>query len=111
VIAFLLLLHPSLSAQLPPGRNSTQYDLFPDSNAEVIDEFAGKILALMASFDALLDSARPDGTGLTVHEPFIRQAALAPDLVYSYIVNAGQSLFELGIVISVGNKDSADATV
>jgi hypothetical protein len=37
VIAFFLLLHPSLSSKLPPRWYSTQYHLLPNGKREIVD--------------------------------------------------------------------------
>jgi hypothetical protein len=89
VIAFLFLLHPSLSSKLPPGWYSPQYHLFANGQGEVLNELARKIIALMTPFDTLINCTSPDRTAPTVHKQFIRETALALDLVYRYAVNTG----------------------
>jgi len=89
VIAFFLLLHPSLSSKFPPGRYSTQYHLLPNRKREILDELAREIVALMAAFNTFIQCASPDGTGATEYEQFIGEAALTLNLIHSYTVDSG----------------------
>jgi hypothetical protein len=68
MVTLFLLLHPSLSSHLSPGRNGTEYYLFAHRDGEIVDKFAREIFTLMASLDAFLFGTRPDGTDLTVFE-------------------------------------------
>ena len=87
MIALLLLLHPPLRAQLPPGRYGPQYHLLPHRKREIIDIPAGKIIALMTSLDTLVNCTRPDRTGLTEYEQFIRETTFAFYIIYSYTID------------------------
>ena len=57
VVAFLLFLHPSLGSILSPEWNRAQYHLFTHRKREILDIFAGEIIALMTPLDALLNCA------------------------------------------------------
>ena len=111
VVAFLLLLHPSLGSKFSPSGNSTQYHLLPDRDWEILNELAGKIIALVAPLDAFLNHARLNRTGLTVHERLVGEASLAPDIIYTYVINCRQPLLELEVVIPVCHIYGAHTTV
>jgi hypothetical protein len=49
VVAFFLILHPLPGTDFTPQGDTPQYDLFPHSHGELIDEPAGKFIAFMAS--------------------------------------------------------------
>jgi len=87
MIAFLFLLHPLFSPKLSPGWDSAQYYLFADRKREVLDETAGKIIALVASLDALLSRTSPDRTGLAVSEFFISEAPLALNFINAHAID------------------------
>jgi len=42
---------------------------------------------------------------------FIRETTLTFNFVYSYAINICQSLFELDVLVSMGNINTADATI
>jgi hypothetical protein len=68
MVAFFFFLHPFLCSEFSPGRNCTEYYIFPDGKREIFNKFARKIIALMTSLDALSSCARPDRTGSTIYE-------------------------------------------
>lgn len=65
----------------------------------------------MATFEALVLGAGLDGACVAENEGSIRQASLAIYLFDGHVVDCGQFLFELGVVVSVGYVYAADPTV
>lgn len=111
IIAFLLLLYPLFGTELPPSGDTSQYNLLADRNREIIDEPAGELVALVASFYILIKAARLDRAGTAIWEDALRQAAIAQYIFGLDTVNRGQPLFEFLIIVPGGYKDSADSAI
>jgi hypothetical protein len=111
VVSFLLLFHPLRSSQPLPGRNGTQYDLFPDTKGEIIDKLAGKIAALVATRNSLRGCTGPDGTIYTVFEQNIGQTAFAFNIFGTYEVDILQSFFEFRVIVLMCDVDTTDSAV
>ena len=64
----------------------------------------------MATFEAFVLGAGLDGARMAENEGSIRQASLTIYLFDGHVVDWGQSLFKLGVVISVGYVYATDPT-
>jgi hypothetical protein len=78
VIPLLFLLDPGLGSQFLPGWDSPGYDFFAYGQGEILYEFAGKIITLMATFQAPGEAAVPYRAHPAINEPVLRHATLAP---------------------------------
>jgi hypothetical protein len=111
VVSFLLLFHPSLSPKPLPGRNRTQYHLFPDTKGEIIDKLAWEIAALMTARNSLRGCTGSDWTIYTVFEQNIGQAAFAFNILGAYEVDILQSFFEFRVIVLMCNVDATYSAV
>ena len=60
-VALLLFGHPYLCADFTPPGYGTQDNFLADRYGEIIDEFTGEIVALVAALDLLVKAAGLDG--------------------------------------------------
>ena len=111
VVSFLLLFHPLLSSHPLPGRNRTQYHLFPDTKGEIIDKLAWEVAALMTARNSLRGCTGSDRTSYTVFEQDIGQAAFAFNIFGAYEVDILQSFFEFRVIILMCNVDATYSAV
>jgi hypothetical protein len=125
VIPVFFILHPLLGTDVTPQGDTPQYDLFPHSHGEFIDEPAGKLVTLMASGNAFCHAAVPDIALLTVHKPVVGQASLTNNILCGQVFTVGQNAFagylspvqihqpflEFFVTISVGDENGTDTTV
>lgn len=111
IIALLFLLYPPFSADFPPSGDASQDDLLADGNGEIIDESAGELVTLVASFYIFVKAARLDRADPAVSKDALREAAVAYYVFGFGAVNRSQLLFEFIIVVPARYVDSTDPAI
>jgi hypothetical protein len=99
IITGLLVLNPFFSTHLAPVGNGPQDNLFAHIHGKIFNELAGEFKALVTADVAFGCGAVPDLALPAMHEPFIRQAALAFNIFCRKIFTAGQSALARDIAL------------
>ena len=124
-IAGFFILNPFFSTHLPPIWNGPKNHFFPDGHGEIFDMLTGEIVTFMASGKAYSPGAVTDSTLAAVHEPVIREASAASDILRQECFTVGKAAFSLNfsliqigqpfleflIVITMGNINGAYAAI
>jgi hypothetical protein len=111
MVSQFFLLNPSLCAQFAPCGNGPENDLLAYRHRKIIDQFAGEISALVATFVLLLTHAGLDRAHSAIFESFVGKAALACYFLRSDSINRAQSFLELQVVVPVCDQNGADSAI